>query len=249
MTEPLADILAEARRLATAARERDIPVRLVGGLAVRIRAPDTFHPALTREYKDIDLVTPKGRGKPVAGFIAEMGYAPQEQFNAMNGHERLLFHDMVNRRRLDVFIGVFRMCHEIPIGDRVTQDPMTVPLAELLLTKLQIVHLNEKDLRDIVAILHHHDVSDQDGDTVHGGRVAALCAGDWGLWRTTKMNVERVREGLGHYDLSAGERAVIEERLGRLWERIEAEPKSRGWRMRDRIGDRKRWYEEPEEVG
>jgi len=106
-----------------------------------------------------------------------------------------------------------------------------------------------QDLRDIVAILHHHDVSDQDGDTVHGGRVAALCAGDWGLWRTTKMNVERVREGLGHYDLSAGERAVIEERLGWLWERIEAEPKSRGWRMRDRIGDRKRWYEEPEEVG
>ena len=249
MTEPLADILAEARRLATAARERDIPVRLVGGLAVRIRAPDTFHPALTREYKDIDLVTPKGRGKPVAGFIAEMGYAPQEQFNAMNGHERLLFHDLANRRQLDVFIGVFRMCHEIPIGDRVTQDPVTVPLAELLLTKLQIVHLNEKDLRDIVAILHHHDVAAEDGDTIHGGRVAALCASDWGLWRTTKMNVERVREGLGQYDLSEGERAVIEQRLDRLWEQIEAEPKSRGWRMRDRIGDRKRWYEEPEEVG
>src|SRR5450755_3111921 len=146
--EPLADVLAEARRLATAAGKRDLPLRLVGGLAVRIRAPDTFHPSLTREYKDIDFVTPKGRSKPVAGFIAEMGYAPQEQFNAMNGHERLLFHDMVNRRRLDVFIGVFRMCHEIPIGDRVTQDPMTVPLTELLLTKLQIVHLNEKDLRD-----------------------------------------------------------------------------------------------------
>jgi hypothetical protein len=245
---PLPQILDEARRLATAALERDVPIRLVGGLAVRIRVDEAFHPGLSREYKDIDFVTLKGRSKPVARFLEDMGYQPQEQFNAMNGHERLLFHDLGNGRQLDVFVGAFRMCHQIPITDRITLDPMTLPLAELLLTKVQIVNLNEKDLRDIIAILHHHEIADHDGDTINAARVAQLCAEDWGLWRTFKMNVGRVREGLAQYDMAEPERLAVEERLDRLWERIEAEPKSRGWRLRDRIGDRKRWYDEPEEI-
>jgi hypothetical protein len=245
---PLPQILDEARRLASAALEQDVPIRLVGGLAVRIRVDETFHPGLSRAYKDIDFVTLKGRSKLVSRFLEEMGYEPQHQFNAMNGHERLLFHDLGNERQLDVFVGAFRMCHEIPITDRIILDPMTLPLAELLLTKLQIVKLNEKDLRDVVAILHHHEIADHDGDTINAARVAELCANDWGLWRTCKMNVERVRDGVAHYDMAQDERATVDERLDRLWERIDAEPKSRGWRMRDRIGDRKRWYDEPEEV-
>lgn len=245
---PLPQILDEARRLATAALERDIPIRLVGGLAIRIRVDDAFHPGLSREYKDIDFVTLKGRHKAVSRFLEDMGYEPQKQFNAVNGHERLLFHDLANERQLDVFVGAFRMCHEIPIGDRITVDPMTLPLAELLLTKLQIVSLNEKDLRDVIAILHHHEVGDRDGETINAARMAQLCSADWGLWRTCKMNFERVREGIDGYDIAPEERVTIEARLDRLWERIDAEPKSRGWRLRDRIGDRKRWYDEPEEV-
>jgi hypothetical protein len=245
---PLAQIVDEARRLAAAALERDIPIRLVGGLAVRIRVDEAFHPGLAREYKDIDFVTLKGRSKPVARFFEDMGYEAQAQFNAVNGHERLLFHDLGNERQVDVFVGAFRMCHEIPVADRLTVDPTTLPLAELLLTKLQIVSLNEKDLRDIVAIVHHHQIGDHDGDTINAARIAQLCAQNWGLWRTCKMNFERVRDGLADYDFTSDERAAVDERLGLLWDRIDAEPKSRGWRMRDRIGDRRRWYNEPEEV-
>ena len=245
---PLPQILDEARRLASAALEQDVPIRLVGGLAVRIRVDEAFHPGLSREYKDIDFVTLKGRKKQVAAFIEGMGYEPQAQFNAMNGHERLLFFDLGNERQLDVFVGAFRMCHEIPITNRITLDPMTLPLAELLLTKLQIVNLNEKDLRDVIAILHHHEIADHDGDTINADRVARLCAEDWGLWRTCKMNVERVHDGIEGYDIAQSEREIVEERLDRLWARIEAEPKTRGWRLRDRIGDRRRWYDEPEEV-
>jgi hypothetical protein len=245
---PLPQILDEARRLATAALERDVPIRLVGGLAVRLRIDEGFHSGLSREYKDIDFVTPKRQSKPVSSFIVAMGYEPNTQFNAMNGHERLLFYDVAHGRQLDVFVGKFRMCHEIPIDGRITVDPMTLPLAELLLTKLQIFSLNEKDRRDVVAILHHHAIADHDGETINGARMAQLCADDWGLWRTCKMNVERVRDGVAEYDLAEHEQATVRQRLDQLWERIEAEPKSRSWKVRDRIGDRKRWYDEPEEV-
>jgi hypothetical protein len=249
MSAPLPGIVDEARRIVAAAAERSLPVRLVGGLAVRLRASEPVPAALAREYQDIDLVTLKGKGKDVGALLRDLGYAPQERFNAINGHERLLFHDLANGRQLDVFVGAFRMCHEIPVTGRIVLDPVAVPLAELLLTKLQVVKLNEKDQRDIVALLYDHDVAESDGDTVNGAEVGRLCADDWGLWRTSRGTLARVRERIGDYDLPAGGRERVLDRIDRLEAAIEHAPKSRSWRMRDRIGDRKQWYVDPEEVG
>jgi len=127
-------------------------------------------------------------------------------------------------------------------------DDRTIPLAELLLTKLQVFELTHKDLNDIATLLNGHDVGDADGETINGDFVAKLTADDWGLWRTVKMNLERVREQIDSLSLDAAARARVLERADAVWERIEREPKSRKWRVRDRVGDRKRWYEVPDEV-
>jgi len=166
----------------------------------------------------------------------------------MNGNERLLFHDLPHGRQVDVFVGSFRMCHVIPLTERLSPEHRTVPLAELMLTKLQIVELNEKDVRDTLLLFHGHDVADHDRDTVNSRRIAELCANDWGLWRTITHNLQRCRELIGGYDLLDADRQRICDRLGAVLERIEAEPKSRGWKLRAKIGERKRWYELPEEV-
>jgi hypothetical protein len=244
---PVADIVDEAERVLASARDAGVPLRLIGGLAIHRRARGDLHPALRRTYADIDMATPKGRGQDVARLLAELGYEPDREFNALQGHRRLLFYDVAHERKLDVFVGTFEMCHAIPVTERIDADPEIVPLAELLLTKLQVVELNEKDLRDVVALLLHFPVT-RDDVGINGPVVARLLAGDWGLWRTTRLNVERLRERIGEYALSDDERAVVLARADELWALVEAEPKSRGWRMRDRVGDRKRWYEEPEEV-
>ena len=80
---------------------------------------------------------------------------------------------------MDVFVSSFRMCHEIPLEKRLSVDEDTVPLAELLLTKLQIIELNEKDVRDTVALLLEHDVTDDDAG-VNAGHIAELCCGRLG---------------------------------------------------------------------
>jgi hypothetical protein len=245
---PRPDVVEEATRVLDEAGRRDVPLRVIGGLAVRLHAPGGLHPAVVREYKDIDLVTRKGKGRQVADMLTDLGYDANRPFNAMNGNRRLLFYDVPHQRQVDVFVGSFEMCHVIPVADRLELDPVTVPLAELLLTKLQIVSLNEKDQRDIFALLHHHEVGDEDGDVINGRFVARLCASDWGIWRTCRMNLERSREGLASYAFSDEEQARIAGRIDRLWEMIDAEPKSTKWKLRDRVGDRKRWYEEPEEV-
>jgi hypothetical protein len=137
------------------------------------------------------------------------------------------------------------MCHEIPLEQRLEVDETSVPLAELLLTKLQIIELNEKDVRDAVAMLLEHPLGESDGTTVNAPQVAKLCSEDWGLWRTITANLEQVRRQASRYDV---DHAAVEQRLDELLGRIEAEPKSRGWRLRAKIGERKRWYELPEEV-
>ena len=249
MTAICGDIVEETFRLVGAAAERGVPLRLVGGLAVRLHASGGVHPALEREFKDIDFVTVKGKGREVSQFIESMGYEPSKFFNNMNAGRRALFYDTENQRQIDVFVGSFQMCHEIPITERIELEPVTVPLAELLLTKLQIVELNEKDLRDIFALLHEHEVGEGDAEMINIAYIARLCAADWGLWRTTKLNVERGRQALDQYGFTPKERALLHRRLETLWERTEAEPKSAKWRLRDRVGDRKKWYEEPDEVG
>jgi hypothetical protein len=201
-------------------------------------------PALQREYKDLDFATTKKGSGDAQTLLRGLGYEPHVGFNAMNARERLLFYDESNGRQVDVFVGSFRMCHEIPLERRLDVHDDTVPLAELLLTKLQIIELNEKDVRDAVALLVEHDITDDDSG-LNASRVAGLTADDWGLWRTITRNLEAVGSHLDAYDVDRG---LVAGRLADLQRRIEEAPKSRGWRLRDRIGERKRWYELPEEV-
>jgi len=218
-------------------------LRLLGGVAVNVRSRG-LQAELTRPYKDLDFAASKKSSGDLQKLLRDMGYEPHLGFNAMNGRERLLFYDDPNQRQVDVFVGSFRMCHQIPLEQRLEIDADTVPLAELLLTKLQIIELNEKDVRDTVALLLEHEVTDDDAG-VNAAQVASLCADDWGLWRTITHNLDGVRQHLSGY---AVDHEVVSGRLARLQERIEAAPKSRGWRLRAKVGERKRWYELPEEV-
>ena len=243
-----ADIAAEAQRLIAAATENGVLIRVAGGIAIAIRGSSSLPRQLRREYHDIDLVSQKGQSKLVSDFMQTMGYVANVRFNTVQGHRRLMFAETSHGHQVDVFVGSFEMCHVLPIAARLEMDAYTIPLAELLLTKLQIVQLNEKDRRDIIALLVDHDVGDSDDGSINARYVAQLCADDWGLWRTSRMNIERVRMAIDQYDLAATRRSLVDTRLDALWQRIEAEPKSLRWRLRGQLGDRLRWYEEPEEV-
>jgi hypothetical protein len=219
-------------------------LRLLGGVAVRLRSAG-LPPALERDYKDLDFATTKKGSGEAATLLRSLGYTPHTAFNTMNSKERLLFFDDVHGRQVDVFVSSFRMCHEIPLERRLGAQAETVPLAELVLTKLQIIELNEKDVRDAVALFVEHDVTDDDAG-INSARIAELCGDDWGLWRTITRNLDSVGSHLSSYDV---DRDLVSTRLAALQQRIESAPKSRGWRLRDKVGERRRWYELPEEVG
>ena len=246
-TPILEDIVAEGERVLGLASGDGVAVRLLGGVAVRLQAP-TLPPAFDRAYKDLDFAIPKGASGSADKLLRGAGYEPHTAFNALNQKERMLFFDTAHDRQVDVFVGAFRMCHEIPFRNRLQTQERTVPLAELLLTKLQIIELNEKDVRDALLLVHGHEIADEDGAAINGARIAELCASDWGLWRTITANVAKVAEHAPDYEVPQEDRDRMTARLREVLGRIEEAPKTRSWKLRAKIGERKRWYELPEEV-
>jgi Uncharacterised nucleotidyltransferase len=242
------DVFEEAVRLLAAAQAANVPVRMLGGMAIVLHVGELLHPAFRRPIRDLDLATPKRDGRKVADFLTDQGYDPNKTFNAMHGARRLLFYDEPNDRQIDVFVGSFEMCHQLPLEERLELEPVTLPLAELVLTKLQIVKLNQKDAYDLYSLLLTHEVGDIDAETINATRIAELCAADWGLYRTLQINLERLRTAFEVPELSDAQMQTIRSRVQAIEHAIERAPKSRKWKMRARVGDRVRWYEDPEEV-
>jgi hypothetical protein len=244
--ELLADPVAEARQLIARATEQGLVMRALGGVAVFLQSAGG-QPRLVRSVKDIDLAVARGNGKAASRILQQASYVADEMFNALRGSRRLLYHDPRNGRHVDVFVGEFSMCHELPLTARLDRDPLTVPREELLLSKLQVVELTSNDQTDIYDLLYHHEVGEDAGAGIASPFIAALCARDWGLWRTCQLNIGRSLDNLGGSGLDAAEQKTVADRLERLRGRIDAEPKSRRWRIRNQVGDKVRWYAEPEQ--
>ena len=180
----------------------------------------------------------------------DLGYEPNQRFNALHGATRLIFEDGKNQRVVDIFLDVFRMCHTLHLGDRLTLDDYTIPISDLLLTKLQVVETNEKDIRDLIAILKDHDVIDHiasgDKEVIDTGYIASLCADDWGLCKTISLTMKKLLTFLPKYELELEAKQILEARITKILNAIDTVPKSLRWKLRDKVGERKRWYDLPE---
>lgn len=243
---PLTDPIAEGTRIAEAAAHQGLPLRVLGGVAVAILCPSSRRPPLRRDYGDIDLATDHGSKEGVIQMMESLGYAPDREFNMLHGHRRLFFWDEASQRQVDVFVDEANLCHRFELKNRLEVRPLTLSPADLTLLKLQVVETNEKDYLDVCALFADHDLS-EDESGINVTYISRLAASDWGLCRTLGMVAERSeRFALELAGFEAGK--TVAERLRRLREALDTVPKTRSWKLRSRIGDRKRWYELPEEV-
>ena len=243
---PLKDICAEANRVATALEHASVSLRLLGGAAVWLRCPSARSDLLHREYADLDFIGLSSQTGEIKQFLVSLGYEADKFFNSLHGRSRLLFHDTVNGRQVDILLNEMEMCHRLDFRSRIKVDAQTLPLADLLLTKLQIVQINAKDLTDLITLLGDHPVGDSDGESINGRYIAQLTSGDWGLYRTIQLNLEKVNEFATHF-AQVGPFA-INEQVKLLQNMMDSQRKSLKWKVRAQVGDRVQWYELPEEV-
>jgi len=239
-----------------------LQVRLMGGLAFHAQAP-TWTARIDRDGRDLDLATRNRDRKALVELLVAEGYTPDRQYNALYGHKQLYFVDVPRRRPVDVLVDRLEMCHQFEFAGRLAASHPTLPLAELLLSKLQVVKINRKDVLDALILLAEHPLGDGDGTgesdssqaTINVRRIVDLTSGDWGWWRTTTGNLEKLDAFLGG-DVAPGELDVGRPlrfdpaaQIAAVRAAIDAGSKSTKWKFRARVGDRMPWYEEPEEVG
>lgn len=258
----LADPLAEALRVVDLADARGLQVRLMGGMAIRAHAPDWLH-RTRRVEVDLDFIT---RSRDRAAFyqlLEAEGYTPDRQHNALFGSKQGYFVDVAHRRPVDVLVDTLEMCHRLELADRLPKSKPTLPVADLLLSKLQVVKINKKDVLDALVLLAEHPLGPDDGDldTAHGQgaislpRITGITSNDWGWWRTVTGNLDKLEQylasDLAEGDLDVGRPVRLDPgaQIRGLRAAIDAAPKSARWRLRARVGERVTWYAEPEEVG
>jgi hypothetical protein len=247
--DTLPELVSEMNRLIAAADANQIQLRAFGGLAIYAHSQnDTrfFH----RDSPDVDFVVSERDRHKLEPFFQQMGYAPNRQFNLLNGAHRQIYYDQAAGHRIDILVGDFEMCHKLPMNGRLKIDPVTIPLAELFLSKAQIVELNRKDAFDIISLLLNNDIGNEQDGKIGLDRIASLCADDWGLYKTTTINLKRVEDLLLAEDLglSREERDLVLRHVRMIASVLESMPKTMTWKMRDLIGMRVRWYAEVEEV-
>ncbi len=243
------DVVQEMYRLIDAANAKNIQVRAIGGLAVEAHNIKK-HPLFRREFGDLDFVIAGKQRRDFESFMPTVNYSPHKQFNVLNGDQRQIYYHNDNDMKIDIFVGNFEMCHKIPLENRLTFDPVTIPLAELFLSKAQIVELNRKDALDITSVLLNNETGSSDNETINLKIIAQLCSQDWGLYKTTSINLGRVVDIVHEKDinLSESERDLIMSRVQSIQKTFEEMPKPIAWQLRDRVGTRVKWYIEVEEV-
>jgi hypothetical protein len=243
----------EAEKLVERAQAKGVFIRILGSTGFRIHSPEyvAIHESMDRPLTDIDFMAYSKQDRQLEAFFVAEGYSPMvaaltpELFAT-----RRIYTHPSNGIHIDVFLDDLSMCHKVPFRNRLEVDSPTIPLAELVLEKTQIVQLADKDIKDMLILLAAHPVGDNDKETINGRYIAELLGKDWGFYYTNKLNLAKIRNGLAVHQKLFPEKDAknIAARLDQLTAMIEAAPKSLKWKARAAIGPKVKWYNDVDEV-
>jgi hypothetical protein len=240
----------QAISLVDEAEKKGLTLRMLGASAIRLHCPrsQSLLNALKRKITDIDLAAYGKQKTEVVRFLTEHNYRPRQHLTIGAFVGREIF-ERADGTHVDVFFDKLEYCHTIYFKNRLEKDRPTVPLSELVLEKSQIVQINEKDLKDLTIMFLEHEIGEADGETINVKEIASTLSNDWGFYYTFTMNVAKVKDYMQKYGiLTDKDKQLINQRIASLLEYVESAPKSTGWKVRARVGPRKKWYRDVEEV-
>jgi hypothetical protein len=241
----------ELKKIVKASDSAGVLMRVIGSLAFQMHCPNFgyLQQAMGRAYTDIDFAAYAKQAKDIKVLMAAMGYSENREVFIVSEGERAIYDKPEIGMHIDVFYDKLNFCHVIKWAGRLEVDSPSIPLAEMLLEKMQIVQINEKDIIDTIMLLLEHPLGDIDQETINIKRVSELCAADWGLWRTTTMNLNKVRQLAQSYEqLTAEQKDKVSSQVELAMTSFDQAPKTMAWQLRARVGDRVKWYKDVDEV-
>jgi hypothetical protein len=244
------EYLNEARRLTDEAQKQGLILRVMGPIALYFYFPQYIDLYRGMErlgekvFTDIDYASyGKNRGK-IVPFFEKQGYELEKRAAMMSGGNRHIYYsDRIPM--IDVFFDKLDYNHLINYKGRLEIHPYCVSLTDLLLQKLQIVKINDKDLKDAMLLLLAAQIGEDENNKINLKYVAKLMSDDWGFFYTSTMNLNKVQASVtGVPVLSDQERILINEKAEAMIKIIQNEPKSGKWKGRAKTGASKIWYKE-----
>jgi len=251
----LSDALCcRAVELAEEAEKKGIALKLLGGIGIALLCKKAIerNPVLKRVYQDIDFAAHSRQRELIEEYLTSYNFQPAKEFNFLAGHRRLLFFHPLERIKIDIFLNKFSMCHVIDLSASLKNAQLTLDEGDLLLTKLQVVELNQRDVKDLVALLLTASIFKEPEQelqlrTTTRTRLSSCFGRDWGLWKTSKLTLNRILKEPLMKQLNEEDASSASEALRQIDQLLEKAPKTIRWKMRALLGTRVRWYELPEE--
>lgn len=243
--------IEQAHRILEQARDRQLTLRLLGAIAFHLRCPNFnyIQRETGRAFTDIDFMGYFKQMQQVEDLFRDLGYREDRRIKSVPGLRRSIFLHAEQPWHSDVFYDVLEFSHEIDLRGRLEIDFPTISLVDLLLEKLQIARINEKDIIDTLMLLREHEVGNSGHDHIRIDYLARCCKADWGLWKTVTTNLDKADRQIDRYDvLGEQDRRIIRDRIHLIVARISDEPATLGWKLRSKIGERVKWYREVDEV-
>ncbi|MDI6846922.1 MAG: hypothetical protein QMD23_02155 [Candidatus Bathyarchaeia archaeon] len=275
---PTEVFLRESQEIVEKAKEKGIILRILGGLGIAIHCQEhkEFAKKLGRvgtgvvkgqEYSDIDYVSYRKQREKIKELFDKIGYAKRRATLSTAASERQIYYHPKGWFYVDIFFDKLLVAnHPIDFRGRLELDHPTITVTDMLLEKIQMWEaFSIKDLKDCLLLLKAHDIKERgEKESIDASHIAKLLSQDWGFWYTATTNLKKLKKFVTELDKLGSEveikpkqiekkdREDIARKIENLLERIDKEPKSFGWKMRAKVGTKKRWYnpvERPETVG
>lgn len=242
----------EGPRLVREGTKRGLHIRLLGAIAFQHHCPkyNYLTGKLHRQLSDVDFAGYNSERTGIDKMMREFGYADQPMVSALFGHQRMIWDNESNGLHVDIFFDKLEMNHDIPFAGHLELEEMTIPLSDMLLEKMQIVHINEKDIVDTIMLLREHAIGNSAAaETIDASYVARLLSNEWGFYYTVTTNLKNVEDRLGIYqELRDEDRADVSKKIHELLSILDKQPKTLAWKLRGRVGAKTKWYRDVEEV-
>ncbi|MFX1578172.1 MAG: hypothetical protein ACFFBJ_00885 [Promethearchaeota archaeon] len=231
------DRIGESLRIIGEGQKRGAIVRMIGGLAVRAHCEDLEF--CEREYGDVDLIALGKQIVKIRSTFEALGYTEDLNIARSTDGTRLLFELDNFEDHVDVFLDKLRMEHTIDLRERLQIENLTISVSDIIVTKLIIHDMNEKDYRDIISIMKDMELghTDEKG-IINVDYIADICSRDWGLYQDIYSNIDACLQFMKSYDLPQAETELIRDRFLTIKSAMDDKPKSLKWKMRSIIGDK-----------
>jgi len=254
---PSEAFLSEAKKIVEEAKKKDIILRALGGVGIRLHSLDRldFCKRLGRlglgqqEFSDLDFMAYRKQRNKMEDFFKSLSYRKRITTLSTASSERHVYFHPEGWFSADVFFDKLLVAnHPMDFRERLELDYPTIAATDLLLEKLQIVTFSEKDLKDTLILLISHEIGERDGkELINAKYIAKLLSKDWGFWYTTTNNLKKIGSLLPKMEnINDEERADITSKVDKLLNYIDSEPKTNGWKLRAIVGSRKVWYQHVE---